>query len=274
MAVVTYSDNKVNFMSSRFSDRIAFISGGASGIGAASAKRLAAEGGLSVICGRHQAPLEQVVNEIRAQGNQADWLIMDTTDEMAVNSAITEIINRYGRLDILVNNAATVVRGQIDGSASADWFSCLQGSLSSIYFCTRAALPHMKRQQYGVIVNISSVCGLLGAPAMGAYSAAKAGMIGFSRVAALEGAPDNIRVNVVVPGTVMTPPTAAALSDDKSMAASLRAIPLKRIAKPEEIASAILFLASEEASYITGTTLTVDGGKTCQLNTRSTQMSD
>lgn len=274
MAVVTYSDNEVNFMSARFTDRIAFISGGASGIGAATAKRLAAEGGTAVICGRRQEPLEQVVKEIRAQGGKADWLIADITDEMAVNDAIAETIKRHGSLDVLINNAATVIRGQIDGSASADWFSCLQGSLSSIYFFIRATLPYMKRQQYGAIVNISSVCGLLGAPAMGAYSAAKAGMIGFSRVAALEGAPDNIRVNVVVPGTVMTPPTAAALSDAKSMAASLRAIPLKRIAKPEEIASAILFLASEEASYITGTTLTVDGGKTCQLNTRSTQMSD
>lgn len=261
-------------MKTRFADRIAFISGGASGIGAATAKRLAAEGGVAVICGRRQAPLEQVVDVIRDQGGKADWLITDITDEMAVNDAIDETIKRYGRLDILVNNAATVVRGQIDGSTSADWFSCLKGSLSSIYFCTRAALPQMKRQQYGAIVNISSVCGLLGAPAMGAYSAAKSGMIGFSKVAAMEGAPDNIRVNVVVPGTVMTPPTVAALAGHEAMAASLRAIPLKRIAKPEEIASAILFLASEEASYITGTTLTVDGGKTCQLNTRSTQMSD
>lgn len=260
-------------MTQRFANKVALITGGSSGIGAATAKRLAAEGGMAVICGRRQQPLEEVVAEIRAQGGQADWVIADVSDEAAVNAAVAETVKRHGRLDILINNAATVVWAMIEGSSTADWNACLQGSLSSVYFGTRAVLPQMKKQGGGAIVNISSVCGVLGSPGMSAYGAAKAGMISFSQVAALEGAADNIRVNVVIPGMVMTPPTAAVLPDEKAEKASARAIPLRRIGKPEELAAAILFLAADEASYITGTTLTVDGGKTCELNTGAADFS-
>lgn len=254
-------------MSQRFANKIALITGGSSGIGAATAKRLAAEGGVAVICGRRQAPLESVVADIRASGGKADWLIADVSDEQAFNAAVEETVKRHGRIDILINNAATVVWSMIEGSSTADWNACLQGSLGSVYFGTRAAIPHMKKQGGGAIVNISSVCGVLGSPGMSAYGAAKAGMLSFSQVAALEGAPHGIRVNVVIPGMVMTPPTAAVLPDENAEKASARAIPLRRIGQPEELAAAILFLASDEASYITGTSLTVDGGKTCELNT-------
>ena len=250
----------------RFANKVGLITGGSSGIGAATAKRFAAEGGLAVICGRRQQALEDVVNEIRAQGGQADWLVADVTDENAVNATVAEVLRRHGRLDVLVNNVATVVWAMIEGSKTEDWNACLQGSLSSVYFGTRAVLPQMKKQGGGAIVNISSVCGLQGSPGMSAYGAAKAGMISFSQCAAIEGAADNIRVNVVIPGIVMTPPTMAVMKDEKALQASACAVPLKRIGKPEELAAAILFLASDDASYITGTSLIVDGGKTSELH--------
>lgn len=252
-------------MQARFAKMVGLITGGSSGIGAATARRFAAEGGLAVICGRQQAALEAVVNDIRAEGGQADWLVADMTDEQAVNAMVAEILRRHDRLDVLVNNVATVVWAPIDGSKTEDWNACLQGSLSSAYFGTRAVLPQMKKQGGGAIVNISSVCGLLASPGMAAYGAAKAGMISFSQVAAIEGAADNIRVNVVVPGVVMTPPTLAVMADEKSLQTSASAVPLQRIGEPEELAAAILFLASADASYITGTTLVVDGGKSCEL---------
>lgn len=259
-------------MNQRFAGKVALITGGSSGIGAATARRFADEGATAVICGRRQRLLEKTVAAIRETGGRADWIAADVSDEIAFTAAVDETIRRYARLDVLVNNAATASWAMIEGSSTVDWNSCLQGSLSSVYFGTRAVLPQMKKQGGGAIVNISSVCGVLGTPGMAAYSAAKAGIVGFTQVAALEAAPDNIRVNVVLPGVVMTPPTAAMLPDEKAVRSMARSVPLGRIGTPEELAGAILFLASDDAAYITGTCLTVDGGRTCELNTGSAKV--
>lgn len=256
-------------MSTRFTGQLALITGASSGIGLATARRFAAEGGLAMICGRNQEALEQTVADIRAAGGAADWIVADISDEAALTAAVHACEQRHGRLDVLVNNAATVVWGNITDTHTADWQRCLQGSLTSAFFSTRAALPIMQRQGAGAIVNVSSVCGCLGSAGMAAYSAAKAGLVSFTRVAALEAAPHNIRVNAVVPGVVLTPPTLATFADAAAQRASAAAVPIGRIGTPEELAAAILFLASSDASYITGTSLTVDGGKTCELNTRA-----
>jgi NAD(P)-dependent dehydrogenase (short-subunit alcohol dehydrogenase family) len=132
----------------------------------------------------------------------------------------------------------------------------------------------MERQKRGAIVNLSSVCGVLGAMYTAGYGAAKAGVISFTRTAALEGAPHNIRVNAVIPGVAMTPGTEAALPTRAAQLATAAGIPLRRIADPVEVANAVLFLASDEASYITGTQIVVDGGKTCELATGAASMDD
>ncbi|MFC3106560.1 SDR family NAD(P)-dependent oxidoreductase [Undibacterium arcticum] len=252
-------------MSGRLQNKVALITGGGTGIGAAAAERFAQEGATVVICGRRADVLEAKVNAIRNNGGRADWVRADVSDEAAFAQAVEATVDKQGRLDILVNNAAAATWGMIETQPTSEWHACFRASLDSAFFGTRAVLPHMKHQGGGAIVNVASVCGLLGTPGMAAYTAAKAGLINFTRTAALEGAGSNIRVNVVIPGVVMTPWAQEAHGTEAAMAATARGVPLKRIGEPRELASAILFLASDEASYITGAGLVVDGGKTCEL---------
>jgi len=257
-------------MNARLKDKVALISGAGTGIGAATAKRFAAEGAKVMLYGRREAPLQAMVSEIRAQGGEAGWLQADATDEEAVERAVERTIEQFGRLDITVNNAVNFTWGMLDQVSTQDWHDCLRGSLDVAFFGTRAAMRVMKPQGSGSIVNMGSVVGLLGSPGLAAYGAAKAGVINFTRAAALEGAPFNIRVNVVAPGVVWSEATSAALDTPQKAEGTARAVPLGRIGQPEELAGAILFLASDDASYVTGHNLIVDGGKTCELNVGAT----
>lgn len=253
-------------MSNRLENKVAMITGGGSGIGAAVAKRFAEEGAKVIVCGRRPEPLNLVVESITADNGHAIAQPLDVSDAAAFKRAIQVVQEKYGRLDVLVNNAYSMVAGTIKDMPAEDWQSCFQTTMNGTFFGTQAAMPLMEQQRGGSIVNVSSVCGLLGAPYTAAYGAAKAAVISFTRTAALEGAPFNIRSNVVVPGVVMTPSTEAALPDERSQRATALGVPLRRIADPLEVANAVLFLASDEASYITGTSLIVDGGKTCELS--------
>lgn len=254
----------------RLENKVALISGAGTGIGAATAKRFAAEGAKVMIFGRRQEPLEAVVNAIREQGGEADWLQADATNEQAVETAVASTVERFGRLDIMVNNAVSYNWGMLDQVSLDDWHECLRGSLDVSFLGTRAALRAMKESGGGSIVNLGSVVGMLGSPGLSAYGAAKAAVVNFTRAAALEAAPHNIRVNVVVPGVVMTEATGAALTTEAMVQGTAKAVPLGRIGEPLELANSILFLASDEASYITGHSLVVDGGKTCELNVGAT----
>lgn len=254
----------------RLENKVALISGAGTGIGAATAKRFAAEGAKVMIFGRRQEPLEAVVNAIREQGGEADWLQADATDEQAVEAAVASTVERFGKLDIMVNNAVSYNWGMLDQVSLEDWHECMRGSLDVSFLGTRAALRAMKESGGGSIVNLGSVVGMLGSPGLSAYGAAKAAVVNFTRAAALEGAPHNIRVNVVVPGVVMTEATGAALTTEAMVQGTAKAVPLGRIGEPLELANSILFLASDEASYITGHSLVVDGGKTCELNVGAT----
>lgn len=254
----------------RLENKVALISGAGSGIGAASAKRFAAEGAKVMIYGRRSEPLQAVVAAIREQGGEADWMQADATEEQAVAAAVASTIERFGRLDIMVNNAVSYNWGMLEQISLKDWHDCLRGGLDVAFLGTRAALQQMKQNGGGSIVNLGSVVGMLGSPGLSAYGAAKAAVVNFTRAAALEGAPHNVRVNVVVPGVVWTEATQAALTTEAMVQGTARAVPLGRIAKAEEVANAILFLASDESSYITGHSLVVDGGKTCELNVGAT----
>jgi len=253
-------------MQSRFKNKVAFITGGGSGIGAATAQRLAQEGATVIICGRRQEPLDEVVASIREQGGNAHAVQVDVSDEQAFVNALEQTAKAHGGLDVLVNNAMAFSYGGIETMTTEDWHSNFTTSVDGTFWGTRTAMKLMKGKG-GAIVNISSICGDLGTPMMAGYSASKAAVVNFSRAAAAEGAADNIRVNVVVPAVVETPATAGMLSDDTMLNNTNRLIPMGRVGRSEELASAIAFLASDDASYITGASLPVDGGRAAVLIT-------
>ena len=253
-------------MQARFTDKVAFITGGGSGIGAATAERLAKEGATVVICGRRQEPLDEVVANIRKAGGKAHAVQADVSDENAFVNALEQTANDHGRLDVLVNNAMAFSYGGITDMSTTDWHSNFTTSVDGTFWGTRTAMKLMK-DTGGAIVNVSSICGELGTPMMAGYSASKAAVQNFSKAAAAEGASDNIRVNVVVPAVVETPATAGMLSDEGMLRNTNKLIPMGRVGRSEELASAIAFLASDDASYITGACLPVDGGRACVLVT-------
>ena len=254
-------------MSIRLQGKIAFVSGAGSGIGAATARRFAEEGATVVLCGRRIEPLQVVAALIGNAGGKAECAVADVSNEDAYVGAITAAAERHGRLDILVNNAMAYSWGAIDSTSTRDWHSNFTTTVDGTFWGTRTAMGLMRAQGSGSIINIASICGLFGTPWMAGYSAAKAAVINFSRAAASEGASHNIRCNVVIPGIVDTPATAGMLADEKTRHNTEKLIPLKRVGLPLEVANAILFLASDEASYITGASLPVDGGRSSELYT-------
>ncbi len=253
-------------MTGRLQGKVAFITGGGSGIGEATAHRFAEEKAVVVICGRRKELLDGVVAAIRAKGGKADGVQVDVSNEDQYVGAINDAAKRHGHLDILVNNAMAYSVGQIESTSTADWHSNFATSVDGTFWGTRTAMKLMRKQgKGGSIVNVSSICGLFGAAYMAGYSAAKAAIINFSRAVAAEGGPLNIRCNVVIPGTVETPPMVEMLSSEKARRNTEKLIAMRRVGQPVELANAILFLASDEASYVTGATLSVDGGQASTL---------
>lgn len=250
----------------RLFGKIALVTGGGTGIGAATAIRFAQEGATVVVCGRRKEPLDAVVAQIKAAGGKAEAVQADVSNEVGYTVAIEGAAQRYGQLDVLVNNAMAFSWGDIENTSTDDWHSNFSTSVDGTFWGTRAAMKLMKGRG-GSIINLSSICGLQGTAAMAGYSAAKAAVIGFSRAAAAEGALQGIRVNVVIPAVVETPGTAGMLSDATMRQNTEKLIPMGRVGQPEELANAILFLASDEASYITGAALPVDGGRSAVLVT-------
>lgn len=253
-------------MSKRLAGKVAFVTGGGSGIGAATAERFAQEGAMVVICGRRKQPLDEVVAKIVAAGGKAEAVVADVAQEAQIVGALEQAAKQHGSLDILVNNAMAYTWGGIDAMTTQDWHANFSTSVDGTFWGTRTALKLMK-EKGGSIINISSICGTLGTPFMSGYSAAKAAVINFSRAAAAEGAAAGIRVNVVVPAVVETPATAGMLSDDTSRKNTEKLIPMGRVGQPHELANVALFLGSDESSYMTGAVLPVDGGRSAVLVT-------
>ena len=251
-------------MAGRLSGKIAIVTGAGSGIGAATAKLFAREGARVVLCGRRFAPLERVAAEIGGAGGAAEARSADVSDERAFEALVADTVARHGRLDVLVNNAYGMVAGPLVGAKTADWHATFRATLDSAFFGLRAALPHMSRQGGGAIVNVSSTAGHAGFPGIGAYASAKAALESLTRTAAIEAAP-RVRVNALAPGVVATENTLAAFADPRAREAMEARIPLGRFGDVDEIAKSILFLASDEASFITGTCLIADGGQRALL---------
>jgi NAD(P)-dependent dehydrogenase (short-subunit alcohol dehydrogenase family) len=252
----------------RLQNKVAIITGAGQGIGAVTACRMAEEGASVVLAARRLNLLEEVVARIEAAGGTAMACSCDVSDEEAVRQLVATTVQAYGKLDIVVNNAVLMVPGMLANHSTKAWHQNFRVSLDGAMFLMRESFTQL-RANGGAVVNVASVCGLLGSVGTAGYSAAKAGMIALSRNAAIEWGKQGVRVNTVVPGVFLTPPTLGLMPDAAAQEATAKSLPLGRIGDPVECANAILFLASDEASYITGAELVVDGGRTAELNTGS-----
>ena len=238
--------------------RIALVSGASQGIGRACALALAAEGATVALAARNEAKLVEVVAEIEAAGGKAAAFVMDLAEEASIKAGAKAVLERFGKVEILVNNAGITRDGLVLRMKRADWDEVLGTNLTGAFLLTQAVLSMMLKNRWGRVINISSVVGRTGQAGQVNYAAAKAGLIGMTRAMAREVASRGITVNAVAPGYVETPMTAKL--DEKQRAAMLGAIPLGRAGTEDEIAGAVTYLASQNAGYVTGHVLDVNGG--------------
>jgi 3-oxoacyl-[acyl-carrier protein] reductase len=237
---------------------VAFVTGASQGIGRACALRLAKEGAAVAIAARNQEKLNELVNEIANAGGKATAFPLDVADEEQVKTAIKAAIGQFGKIDILVNNAG-ITRDQLAMRMKrADWDAVLQTNLTSAYLCTQQVIPSMLKQRWGRIINVTSIFGQMGQAGQANYAASKAGLIGLTMAIAREVGSRNITCNAVAPGFIETPMTDVLSEEFKQKAVTQ--IPLGRVGTTGDIAGAVAFLASEDASYITGHVLSVNGG--------------
>jgi meso-butanediol dehydrogenase/(S,S)-butanediol dehydrogenase/diacetyl reductase len=249
----------------KLAGRTALITGSGTGIGAAMASLFAFEDAHVIVSGDREPALVRTADAIRAAGGSVETVVCDVTDEDAVARTIREVASRRGRLDILVNNAFRMSALPIAEMTTSAWRDSFSVALDAVFYATRAALPLMTARGGGAILNISSTAGHAALPALAGYSSAKAALEAFTRVAAVEGAPGGVRVNALAPGCIATPGTLSAFPTEQAQRAMHRLIPLGRFGDPAEVARAALFLVSDDASFVTGTCLIVDGGQRAYL---------
>jgi meso-butanediol dehydrogenase/(S,S)-butanediol dehydrogenase/diacetyl reductase len=247
----------------KLDNRIAVITGAGSGIGAATARLFAAEGAHVVIADIDEAGGEKVAAEL---GSAGAFCKTDVRNPSQVEAMVKFTVDRFGRLDVIHNNAFYTTVGAVGEMSIDGWLKTLSVTLSGVFYGMRFALPQMLAQGGGAIVNTASISGLFGDYRIGAYNAAKAGVINLTKTAAIEYARKNIRVNAVCPGMIATPPVVSMLGatrdPDRTNKNAAESHPIGRLGKPEEIAKVVLFLASDDASFMTGSIVVADGGAT------------
>jgi len=247
----------------KLENKIAVITGGGSGIGAATARLFAAEGARVVIADIDEEAGRRIAGEI---GTAAEFCKTDVRNPSQVEALVNFAGERFGRLDVLFNNAFYTTVGAVGEMTIDGWLKTISVTLSGVFYGMRFALPKMLAQGAGAIVNTASISGLAGDFRMGAYNAAKAGVVNLTRTAAIEYARKNIRVNAVCPGMIATPPVmkllAGGRNPERPRAHATDAHPIGRLGQPEEIAKVVLFLASDDASFMTGSIVVADGGVT------------
>ena len=241
----------------RMAGKTAIVTGGGSGIGKAIAAAFAREGAQVVICGRDARKLEQAVTEI---GPQCLAVAADVSHTDDINSLVDQTVRKFKQLDILVNNAGILLAGTAESLTNDQWERTYNTNVRAVWQLSRAALPHMRRAGKGSIINIASVLSSLGARNRVAYAASKGAVLAMSRAMALDHAEENIRINCICPGIVETEMVATFNLDEKARQQRIAAHPMGRFGQPEDIAGLAVFLASDEASWITGAAFPADGG--------------
>jgi 3-oxoacyl-[acyl-carrier protein] reductase len=244
-------------------DKVAVITGARRGMGRADAINLAKAGAKVVVSDISQEDCDKVVEEIKKQGGEAIAVKCDVSKKSEADNLVKSAVDKWGRVDILVNNAGICPFKPFLEITEEDWDKVLNINLKGYFLCAQAAAKEMAKQKSGVIVNIASIAmgqQGVGMPGIVHYCASKGGVVGMTEALAVELAPFNIRVNAIAPGVIDTPMVQEAGMDEKAIAGMLMRVPLKRMGKAEDIAKAVLFLASDDSSYMTGATVVVDGG--------------
>jgi NAD(P)-dependent dehydrogenase (short-subunit alcohol dehydrogenase family) len=254
------------------SGKVALITGGTSGIGAATAVLFAAEGAQVVVTGRRRGRGEEVVEALCSSGDRGVYVQADHTLLEDCERAVAETIRQFGRVDILFNNAGVVMKGTAESTSEADWAALMNLNVTAVWRMSRLVVAHMREQGGGVIVNNASDWGVVGAENALAYAVSKAAVVQMTRCMALDLAAENIRLNAVCPGDTFVQrwleegyfEVSDPLILEQAKAEAASSLPMKRFGQPEEIARAVLFLAGPDSSYMTGQTLVVDGGNTAR----------
>jgi 3-oxoacyl-[acyl-carrier protein] reductase len=244
----------------RLKDKVCIITGSAGGIGLAGAKRVAAEGAVAIVCDVKQDAVDRACDEITASGGQAAGFAVDVTQRPALDAMVAAVLQRFGRIDVLVNNAGITADARLAKMTFEQWQRVIDVNLHGVFHATQAVTDTLLRQGSGAIINTSSITGVYGNFGQGNYAATKAGVIGLTKTWARELGPKGIRVNAVVPGSIATPilDTLPKEMADRIAEASW----LRRVGQPDEVASVYAFLASDDASYVNGAVIEVSGGVT------------
>lgn len=246
----------------RVQDKIILVTGGAMGMGKSHSELLASQGAWVFVADMDVARGEATVDGIRKNGGKADFLCLNVTQEEDWNTALNQIMKRAGRIDVLINNAGILVLKPVQDTSNEEWDRIFNVNVRGVFLGTRAVIPLMRKNGGGNIINISSIYGLVGAPGASAYEASKGAVRLFTKSCAVDLAPFNIRVNSVHPGVIETEMTKDLLADPAIRTALLGPTLLGRPAQPIEVSQAVLFLASDESSFVHGAELVVDGGYT------------
>ena len=244
----------------RLADKVAVITGGADGIGKATALRFSTEGATAVIWDMNEEKGTKLCEEIRSEGGKADFYKVNVADYQQVESTTAEVLAKFGKIDILINNAGITRDASLKKMTPELWQQVIDVNLSGVFYCTKAISPFMADRGYGRIITTSSVVGLYGNFGQTNYVATKAGVIGMTKTWARELGRKGVTANAVAPGFIST--EMVALMPENVLASMREKVPLGRLGKPEEIAAAFVFLASDEAAYVNGAVLSVDGGIT------------
>ncbi len=248
----------------RLEGKVALISGGARGQGAVEARLFASEGAKVVIGDILDEEGRQVEAEIAEAGGDATYVHLDVTSESDWDSAVRTAVESYGKLDILVNNAGILIRKSVEETTGEDWDRIMDINGKGVFLGTKVAIPAMRDAGGGSIINISSVAGLQGSPTSTAYSATKGAVRLLTKSTAVQYATKNIRCNSVHPGIIYTDMTRDSLDTEEGQRSWMARVPMRRLGRSEDVANGVLFLASDESSYMTGSELVIDGGITAQ----------